>query len=261
MLIARCRAKSHYEDNVEGWVTLTVRKAAAFLLDEAGRGQDYDAWHSERVEMWQALVDGGIIELNGDPGRGAFDVRLIQFAKYQTPKGSSTERTREQRARAGTSTPHGTNVGREGDAGGHDGTHRDRDRDREKGIVKEGGSAYAPTPPELNPDLTACFRVVRMFAAPGELEQWTELLNQHRLSNAQAPVECWANAMLKVSAYAAEHHGSRLAIGKAWNRFHRDFSWARQDAHSAQATAPAAYDPSGKAPEGARNPKIRRLTA
>ena len=54
--------------------------------------------------------------------------------------------------------------------------------------------------------------------------------------------------MLKVSTYAASQHGGRLAIGKAWARFTRDFAWSRQDAHT---TTPTAMTPRDAATEAA----------
>ena len=256
VLIGRCREKSHADDNPLGWVTLTVRKAAALVLDEPAAGQGSDEWFRNRVAMWAALHDGEIVELDGDPA-DRFRIRLVRFAKYQTPKGSSTDRTRAQRLRAGENHSMGTVGERDGnatgtpwDGAGRRGTYRDRDRDREDS-PKEGGRVHAGTTPP-NEELAVCLQAVARFATPAELDSWTEQLALHRAANPGAPIECYTNAALKVAAYATEQHSSRLAFGKAWGRFQRDFAWARRDAHDARPPVADAAASSGMAPASIR---------
>lgn len=131
MLIGRCRELSHFEDNPLGWVKLTVKQAAKMVCDEPAGTESADAWLGCRMAMWAGLHDGEIVEIDGTIA-SRFRTRLINFRKFQTPKGSSTDRSRTARTLPGISSPRGQNGDAEGTPCNSLGTHSDRDRDRDK---------------------------------------------------------------------------------------------------------------------------------
>jgi hypothetical protein len=236
VLVARCYAASHVDDNPLGTIRTSVKQLAGFVRSTP-----------DEVSMaLQKLVEGEFLEAR-EGLLGTCELQLAAFTKHQQPKGSPAQRT--QQWRAGKYRHNVTEASHERDVSV---TQKRREgEERREDSPKEGGRVHAGTTPP-NEELAVCLQAVARFATPAELDSWTEQLALHRAANPGAPIECYTNAALKVAAYATEQHSSRLAFGKAWGRFQRDFAWARRDAHDARPPVADAAASSGMAPASIR---------
>ena len=141
VLVARCYASSHHEDNPNGTIRTSAKQLAGIVRSAS---EDVSA-------ALRQLVDGEFIEAS--EGRlGTAEIRLARFGKYQQPKGSAA--SRQQAMRAGVSSDNVTEGSRSGHASVTQ-TEREKEKENHSPQGLESGDASEATGSvvELRPTL------------------------------------------------------------------------------------------------------------
>lgn len=90
LLVAKSYADSHHVDNPAGVINCSLQDLADKLSDR-----------QDRREMWQAMIDAKLIKIKGGDWKSDVEadvrVEVINFAKWQWPKGSPAARQAKNR--------------------------------------------------------------------------------------------------------------------------------------------------------------------